>query len=67
VKLDTEFDIYEKVLIVDLGMKADVTGIKLIGLNLFFVVEFWLNGEPRCVDVRESEIDHINRKPMEIA
>jgi len=60
MKIETQYDIGEKVKIRELSMPARITGIRFESKNeneYLYNVEYWLNGEIRSVWLCEDEIE----------
>ena len=59
VKLETKYDIDQKVKINVINWPGRITQIKLDGKNLYYGVEYWRDLEPRSCFMNEDEISPI--------
>lgn len=57
MKIETKFDMGQRVFIVDAGYQpAKIDLIKIVGKNLVYGVYYWTDGKLQAVDISEEEI-----------
>jgi hypothetical protein len=65
VKIETKFDIWEKVSIIALDFHlGTVIEIKIDGNNFYYGIEYWYNGEIKTVHLNENEIEKYKEKKI---
>jgi hypothetical protein len=59
VNLVTAFDVYQRVIIKELGLPALIVAIKFDGAKILYELEYWWNSELKVVWQFENEIQEI--------
>lgn len=54
--LETKFNVLQRVTIIELDAPATIQEIRFNGLSIIYCLEYWNNGEIRCVNLFESEL-----------
>lgn len=58
MKIETKFDIWQNIEIIPLGgMAGRIVVIELDGSDLWYTVEYWFNGECKCVKLADYDIE----------
>lgn len=59
MNLVTAFDVYQRVIIKELGLPALIVAIKFDGAKILYELEYWWNSELKVVWQFENEIQEI--------
>ena len=60
--INTKFDIGQAVTILEIGLIARVVEIRFEGKNLYYKVQYWLEGKVYFVDMDEGELEDLQAK-----
>ncbi len=57
MKIETKFDMHQRIWITEIETPGRIINIALKGKNLWYFIEYWLNGELKSVELNEEEIE----------
>ena len=56
VKVETKFNILDRVRIIEIGSPATVLKVQFHGIGILYQLEYWMNGEIKTVWLYEGEL-----------